>query len=135
MREFSDFIFSILVRCFSDDLVKRKYFISGAFFGLECIKAWTGDRDQVGLRNTFFSYCRWEREFARRGYRTLHFYYFFTTANDCKIPFGEKRQLGEKALLYSEFFAEMSFPNSLSELESAYFNLMEENEKLHGIKS
>lgn len=105
---FEDRIFNKLVKMFTDKQVEKRYVAAGATVGDALSYGYMGKC--VGFDSFVKKFNRWEKEYARRGYKTI-------TCEDFEkyggygIPLkglGIKRDESEKPIFHSERFIKTS---------------------------
>ena len=100
---------SAFVRLLPDWIILRCYRRAGALFGGDVSYGYMGKCIDFDKHEA--AWGRWERDVARRGYRTTPFLQFvdFGGYGRPLAEFGAKRTAGEPAVLHSERFAASGF--------------------------
>lgn len=101
---FYDRIFNKLVKMFTDKQVEKRYVAAGATVGDALSYGFMGKC--VGFDSFVKKWNRWEKEYARRGYRTIIIDAFVSYGGYGKSlkGLGVKRNDGEKPIFHSERF-------------------------------
>ena len=99
-----DWFASKRMAALSDRQVQQRYVLAGGRFGAAVSVLYLGEC--IGFRKLHAEWARWEKEYARRGYRALSVDAFTNFGGWCKPleGLGIKRGADEKALLHAEIY-------------------------------
>lgn len=99
-------IFRFFVAKLSDKTVEKKYARAGEVFGDVVSYIYMGEC--VGFKRMLKSWARWEREYARRGYRTLILDAFVDSGGYGMAldGLGTKRGVDELPIFHAQIYAE-----------------------------
>lgn len=93
-------------RWMSDDSVRKRYVEAGSMFGNAVSYLYLGEC--LGFRGMLSKWAKWEREYARRGYRTIPIEVFIEHGGyNIRISgLGIRRARGEPPILHAGIYRE-----------------------------
>ncbi len=106
LGEAFDWLYMLWLKSLSDKEAEMNYIEAGARFGDGVSYLYFGE--PLGFDNMFWGWARWEREYSRRGFRTLSLddFVWFGGYGKALNGLGVKRAEGEKIILHSDIYKE-----------------------------